>query len=332
MNPLLVDSCKNSKIVPEEQIEEKPLASTSTKSNTEEIGKTPIEYFHDEALTKIKFLQTYEETYSEVMLDPNGIYISSQIILEEEMFSQMLQKRPKIKIDSLYHKNLKGIVYQIVKKFLVKHIGTSLKKATIQIICEKTFLTMFALFSALENCYENKNILEQFYNSYHFPTKVLDLFRNRFPYTENLPAFRTEDFEMMTSPMTPNQEDELFLASTFSSFAGLIDGNKEVGRLFAMLVMFTPFGANLTNEETLILKQFQSQVSIILFNQILSQDKEDILTASKRFGDFVSIVKDLNKCGFILSNMLFVPDVDDLNITNIEDIAIISIEAEKEVK
>ena len=327
MNPLLVDSCKNSKLPHVENLEERfNESSTSIKSKVkvEDASKVPtISYFHDEAFKKHNFLKAYEETYREVMLDPNGVYLKSQIFLEEEMFSQMIQKRPKYKLDALYFDNLKKIVYQIVRKFLIKHIGTRLKKETIEGICEKTYMAMFSLYQALENCFDNKNILDQFYSSYHFPNEVLDLFKDKFPFTENLSPYKTEDFEIMTAPVTPNLEDDNFLGSTYGQFFELMDGDKELGRILAMLVMFTPFDVALTNEESLILKEFQSQVSIIMFNHILSKEKETILSASKRFSDLVLIVKDLYRCGFILTNMTFVSDhngsqdIDNISVSQI---------------
>ena len=114
MNPLLVDSCKNSKISHVENSEEKCISSTSiiSKIKVEDLAEEPrISYFHDEAFKKENLLKSYEETYREVMLDPNGVYLKSQIFLEEEMFSQMIQKRPKYKTDALYYDNLKKIVY-----------------------------------------------------------------------------------------------------------------------------------------------------------------------------------------------------------------------------
>ena len=242
-------------------------------------------YFSDEASRKQSFLIEYERTYRDVMLDQNGVYLASQISLKEEMFSQMLQKRPKYKTDASYYENWKKIVYQIAENFLVKFTGTRLKEETITEIIEETHLAMFSLYQALENCFDNKNILDQFYSSYHFPKEVLDLFKDRFPFTENLPPYKTEDFEIMTAPVTPNLEDDNFLGSTYGQFFELMDGDKELGRILAMLVMFTPFDVALTNEESLILKEFQSQVSIIMFNHILSKEKETILSASKRFSD-----------------------------------------------
>ena len=123
MNPLLVDRCKNSKISHVENAEEKfNEASTSIKSSIK-VGDTgTISCFPDEALRKKYFLKSYEDIYREVMLDPKGVYLTSQIALEEEMFSQMLQKKlntrknTKYKTDALYNENLKTIVYQIVEK------------------------------------------------------------------------------------------------------------------------------------------------------------------------------------------------------------------------
>ena len=316
MNPLLVDSCKNSKTKSCANVEEDNFKSSTSIKSIKEYGVTAeepcVSYFYDEAYKKDNLLKSYEETYKEVMLDPDGIYIQSQIFLEEEMFSQMLQKRPKLKINAFYYNNLKRIVYQIAKKFLLKQIGNSLKEETTELVCEETYQAMFALFQSLENCFDNKNILEQFYNSYHFPNEVLELFKSKFPYTEDLPPYKTEDFEIMTAPVTPNEEDDMFLASTYGHISKVMDGDKELGRLFAILVMLSPVDAKLSYEESMILKKLQSQVGIIMFNHILSKEEETIVTASKKLSELVSIVKDLIKCGHILLNMIFVPEQNDL--------------------
>ena len=99
MNPLLVDRRKNK------------ISRETTISCSSEM-----------ASRKEKFLKAYEEMYSEVMLDPHGVYLTSQASLEDEMLR---------KTDASYHENLKKIVYQIVEKFLDLNTGTLLKEETI---------------------------------------------------------------------------------------------------------------------------------------------------------------------------------------------------------
>ena len=74
-------------------------------------------------------------------------------------------------------------------------------------------------------CYTHKNILDQFSNSYHFPQRVLEFFKKTFPYIPDLKPYKNEDFYLMTSPFTPNQEDELFLGMTYGNLVQLISGN-----------------------------------------------------------------------------------------------------------
>ena len=61
-------------------------------------------------------------------------------------------------------------------------------------------------------------------------------------------------------------------------------------------------------KESLTLKKFQSQLSIILYNHILTKNSNDNLTALRRVGDIVSCIGDLAKCGKILASDLILND------------------------
>ena len=80
MNPLLVDSCKNITIELKDEDENLTEASTSTKSPDIKVHKSTkievINYFTDEKDMKNDFLQSYENVYNEILLDPEGLYIS----------------------------------------------------------------------------------------------------------------------------------------------------------------------------------------------------------------------------------------------------------------
>ena len=307
MNPLLVDSCKNITIELKDEDENRTEASTSTKSPDIKVHKSTkievINYFTDEKDMKNDFLQSYENVYNEILLDPEGLYITKQLALEEDIFTQMSERRTKIKLQSDYWKNLKIIVLQIAQKYLSFYIN-GIKAKTISRICQKSSQTLFSLFAALETCYTSKNILEQFYNSYHFPQKVIQFFKEKFPYLEDLKPYKPDDFEIMTSPFTPNHEDEVFLGKTFTCLGGLIRGDTEVGRLLAMLVMFSSDGADLTQEESMMMKQYQSKITIILYNHILSDRNTDNMMAVARVSKLISIIPDISKCGDILFNDL----------------------------
>ena len=259
--------------------------------------ETTISCSSEEASRKEKFLKTYEETYRLVMLEPNGVYLTSQASLEDEMV-----RKP----NACFHEKWKKIVHQVVEKFLLQHTQTRLKKETIKSITAETHMAMFSLHQALKNCFDNKNILEQFSNAYHFPKVVLDLLKDECPYTdtEEFSPFKPEEFEIKTTAATQNQEDDDFLESTKGMLFKLMQGDQELGRIFALIVMFTPCDVELTNEESLIFKEFQSQVSMIMFSHIMSQEEETFVSAFKRCSDLASIVKDIFKCGLILKNRM----------------------------
>ena len=62
--------------------------------------------------------------------------------------------------------------------------------------------------------------------------------------------------------------------------------------------MVSPIGVALSAEESLRLKQFQSQLTIILYNHILNHGTTDNMVATKRVSDLISIINDLNRCNF----------------------------------
>merc|ERR1719397_998331 len=87
-----------------------------------------------------------------------------------------------------------------------------------------------------------------------------------------------------------------------------------LGRLLAMLVMFSPVEVELTRKEEATLKQFQSQVTIIMYNHILGT--EENTGAVSRLSHLVDIIRDIHRCGVILwENILQAcPDSDSLDI------------------
>ena len=319
MNPLLVDSCKNSSIS-EKSAASNREASTSCKNSPEISSTNFVSYFSNEGDIKRDFLRRYEEVYDEVLLDPAGIYMTRQVDLDRNVFYQMIQKRPKIKLDPSYLTNLQMIVFQLAKNYLEKSLD-SMKARSINRIAQTTSKTLFAVYSALEKCHTSNNILEQFSNSYHFPPKILQFFRDQFPCVEDLPAHTFDDYEVMTSPFTPNHDDEVLIMNTFTNFAQLIQDDKEVGRLLAMLVMFSPAGVDLDSQEELSLKKYQSQITIILYNHIINMEDNNNMSAIKRVSDLVAIIPDMYRCGEILSNNLIITDeaeeksIEDIDVT-----------------
>ena len=78
MNPLLVDSNKNSvnTVNYNKDSDEFKEASTSSKAK---ISNKTFAYFRTEEQIKLDFLKTYDEVYSDVLLDPRGLYLTKQI-------------------------------------------------------------------------------------------------------------------------------------------------------------------------------------------------------------------------------------------------------------
>ena len=308
MNPLLVDSCKQTFNDTDEVTDsERPSTSSKNSPDVKSKSRMPFSYFSNESQIKNDFLNRYNEVYEDVLLDPKGIYLTKQLELEKDIFYQMIQKRPKIKTTQSYYSNLQTIVYELVKKY-IDNYAANISSKVLSLICQKTSKTIFALYAALEQCYNSKTMLEMFSNSYHFPPKVLEFFKLQFPCLETLAPYKQEDFEILTSPFTPNHDDEVFMMKTFTDFVGLIRADKELGRLLAMLVMFSPSGVEMAPEETETLKQHQSQITIIMYNHILNTEKSNNTEAVRRLSDLVGIIDALGKCGHILTSSIIIPE------------------------
>ena len=69
-----------------------------------------------------------------------------------------------------------------------------------------------------------------------------------------MPPIPREDYEMLTSPWAPSLQEESWVGRVLAQLAGLVEGDRERGRLLALLAMFSPVNLQLDNEDILCLK------------------------------------------------------------------------------
>ena len=130
-----------------------------------------------------------------------------------------------------------------------------------------------------------------------------------------------EAFAMMTSPWAPKIEHEEFVAETFQQLNEVIDGDKDVSQLLFLLALFSPVNIQTSAEETVCLKQFQSQMSMLVYSHVLGQQEMDNTSALEWVGRIGRIIQDLHKCGQIFSEGVIQYSEEDI----MEDIDAIEI-------
>eukprot|EP00092_Neocalanus_flemingeri_P032297 GFUD01035114.1.p1 GENE.GFUD01035114.1~~GFUD01035114.1.p1 ORF type:complete len:135 (-),score=38.71 GFUD01035114.1:63-467(-) len=130
-----------------------------------------------------------------------------------------------------------------------------------------------------------------------------------------------EAYDMMTSPWASSIADEEFVADTFKLLSELISGDEELGDLLCLLALFSPVDVQLSKEETFCLKQFQSKISTMVYNQVLCQEDCENIGAFERVARIVRIIEDLHKCGEIFHEGIIYHDAED-NVEDIESIEI----------
>jgi hypothetical protein len=66
----------------------------------------------------------------------------------------------------------------------------------------------------------------------------LKLWKNTFPYIDQVKAIPMEAFEMITSPWAPNIQDEEFVPDSFHRLCELVSGELEIGKSCVCFLYF----------------------------------------------------------------------------------------------
>ena len=93
--------------------------------------------------------------------------------------------------------------------------------------------------------------------------------------------------------------------------------------MMTLLVLFSPLQVNLSPEESLELKQYQSKLTMVIYNHLMSKPDYDNMKALDRLSKLGQIIHRLRKCGEIMETKHLSPfgldfQIDPQNLGSIE--------------
>ena len=278
MNPYLVGSCKQVK-----QISGSEASSPSSQMSTPDSVQ---EKFTGHCLvsecTKEILVLKYEEVSDNIILHPQGLYMKKLFRVDQSFYEQARINKRIIEFPSDYEDTLKILLDSIALSFLT-HFLPEFSADSLQRIAESSSLTLLGICPGLESCFVHESILDQFKHSYLASPAFLDFWRKSFPGIENLKAVPIEAYETFKSPWAPNIEHEEFVEDNFDILVDLVSGDEEVAKLLNLLALFSPVRISLSKEEIFCLKQFQSKISIMIYNHLLNKEVFDNVAADGQY-------------------------------------------------
>jgi hypothetical protein len=337
MNPLLVDSCKQTKLNDQQRSAESTVVVTNHANiqrclqpediSTSIISKeSQIEAPVDSSIsrcTKENLSETYEQVFDSIILNPQGEYLTELFEVEKCVYEQARANTGKIALPSDYTPRYKTILDSIGIQFL-RIFFPDFPLDSLQKIVSSTSKTILGLDFGLAECFHKESMLDQVKQFFPCSSALLQLWKNTFPDIDQVKAIPMEAFEMMTSPWAPNIKDEDFVTDTFHRLRELVSGDLEIGKFLCLLSLFSPVNIDLSSEETSRLKQFQSKISMMLYNHVLGQEGMDNASALEWVGKIGRIIEDLHKCGEILHEGVINNGDADI-VENIDDIELVQL-------
>eukprot|EP00090_Calanus_glacialis_P015190 TRINITY_DN24045_c0_g1_i1.p1 TRINITY_DN24045_c0_g1~~TRINITY_DN24045_c0_g1_i1.p1 ORF type:complete len:419 (+),score=84.64 TRINITY_DN24045_c0_g1_i1:22-1257(+) len=337
MNPLLVDSCKQTKINEQQRSAESTVIVTNhaniqrslqsedmaTRNISKEIQiDTPVDSSLSRC-TKENLSQSYEQVFDSIILNPQGEYLKEIFEVEKSVYEQARSKKGKIVLPSDYTTRYKTILDSIGIQFL-RIFFPDFPLNSLQKIVSSTSKIILGLNFGLNECFHKESMLDQVKQFFPCSSALVQLWKNAFPDIDQVKAIPMEAFEMMTSPWAPNIKDEDFVTDTFYRLRELVSGDLEIGKFLCLLSLFSPVNIDLSSEETACLKQFQSKISMMLYNHVLGQEGVDNASALEWVGKIGRIIEDLHKCGEILNEGVINNGDADI-VENIDDIELVQL-------
>jgi len=339
MNPLLVDNCRKVE-KQEENVQSKQTKHTelnhrstvivakqshspSSQNLTYSRTITPIVSSVATSLqtyTRESLENIYKEICDKILLDPQGDYMQKLFEVDKRVIEQARSNKMKIEVTGDYISTCKTITESVSTNFLRK-VLPGLSDSYIQGLASSTSITLLGLSAGVQQCFCDGSMLDQIQRSFPCSTEFLDFWKRIAPDIDELKALPMEAFAMMTSPWAPKIEHEEFVAETFQQLNEVIDGDKDVSQLLFLLALFSPVNIQTSAEETVCLKQFQSQMSMLVYSHVLGQQEMDNTSALEWVGRIGRIIQDLHKCGQIFSEGVIQYSEEDI----MEDIDAIEI-------
>ena len=337
MNPLLVGSCKQTKLNEQSRSSIQTNAGTSVivRNNGNSTNKsrmvkkiseeTEVQHENEHSLagcTKEQLSKTYERVLDGIMLNPEGEYFKKLFHIDKHVLEQAKANRGKISFPSDYITRYKTIIDSVGVQFL-RIFFPDFSLISLQKIASSTSKTLLALMTGLDQCFHHSSLLDQIQ---HFPcsSALGNFLKNAVPEMDQVNAVPLEAFEIMTSPWASNIEDEEFVAEIFNQLVKLVFGDREIMKFLTLLALFSPVNIQLTAEETFGLKQFQSKISMLAYNHVLGQESVENASALEWVGKIGRMVEDLHKVREIFTEGVIYHDEAD-NVENIDDIDIYQI-------
>ena len=260
----------------------------------------------------------YEKTCEETFMktEYNSIMFGLDFIQKQSMANQKIVVSSQSEVR--YANYISEIGFHFLKLFL-----PNFQEICINQLNKENQMVIISLFGGLEHCFRNRSLLFQALNSYLCPPTVLESLKMKFPYAETMKGIPIEEYEMFTSPWANTLEDEEYVKQTYDYLEELIEDDQEVSKMLTFLVFFSPLTDNLSQEASVVLKQFQSKLTMVIYNYLMSKPGSDNLRVLDKLTKFVQIIHRLRKCGKILKSRKISPlglefELDPLDLNAIE--------------
>ena len=244
----------------------------------------------------------YEKTCEETFMktEYNTIMFGLDIIQKQSMANQKIVVSSQSEVR--YANFISDIGFQFLKLFL-----PNFQNICINQLNKENQMVIISLLGGLEHCFRNRSLLFQALNSYLCTPSVLESLKMKFPHAETMKGIPIGEYEMFTSPWANTLEDEEYVKQTYDYLEELIEDDQEVSKMFTFLVFFSPHSDNLSQEASVELKQFQSKLTMVIYNYLMNKPGSDNLRVLDKLTKFVQIIHRLRKCGEILKSSKISP-------------------------
>lgn len=322
MNPLLIDSCKKKSVAlvvrkssPCKFLDEDNNQAIEQKNHWLEKNHSLIETFSSRSVyitesMNIQILSSLNGYFTQTFCD-NHQKICETLFKKQKyftlytwglksLFEQHSSGTPILFSKSFYNSYIE-FETALVKKFLETLLDKISARTKSDIVSE-TSQTYIGLVIGLEVCFRNHNVFEQCKNAYPCVKRIFEFWAKTYPHFKTLKGIPFEAYSCYQTPWAANFEDEVHVATTFKDLEKLVDCDPVIAKLMTYLVIFSPLKVKLTTEESSQLKTIQSQLTMMIYNYLLSRPDYDNMMAMARVSKLNKIVADLNKSGEILAS------------------------------
>jgi len=330
MNPLLVDSCKQTKLNEEKFKTDKKKNQSNTSSSNEvslsfqQVMSQPPQP-HSLSMNSLDSLAKQLETvFDNILMNPEGEYMKRLFEVDKSMIEQVRSKNKKISVPHFYISSFKSVLESIGVQFLRKFFP-QFSVQSLELIASSVSKTLIGLMAGIDKCFQDthRNMLDQLKCYFPCSQAYLQFWQEAEPDLISLEAIHQERYDISTSPWATNIDDEYFVDSTNEKLSIFLQKDYEIGKLLFLLASFSPINVRISHDKMTSIKQYQSMISMMLYTHILSKDETDNASALERLGKVGGILEDLNRCGEIFhEGVIYVHD----DIENVHDIEAIDVD------